>query len=423
MIKYLSKQIEKAGWMPPEKERRPPNGYGVLYKRSRGQYVTYPEDLSQAVVACVQRLNLVIAFTMKPEMLDGILSSLGPNQTELKLMDGSQLQIADSLNSMVPANVKKFQYGCLVRQEGILLVWHDDLQYIVPTAARIEEKLLAMVWGTGQLPFGRLQAPTRPTSVVSTNTSIYKAEKPSTPGPGDMGALPNDSAEQLEKDESIDAKESLQRPVQRTSAFFVGMAMCLGIVLLFGTYISQLLIECVVDGTYTRLALIVCVPFLLCVSLFFFQVIFSNIFQIVGPIGGQHTNSRFYSCIKPSLRRAYMDGFTAPHITIQMPVYKEGMESVIIPTVRSLQAAISFYESHGGEYPSYLYRIVGTMTDMTKKAPHQSSSTTTASASSPKRKPRSASSSTTTTTSAGLPVPSTVMTASSARASSRRPPT
>ncbi|KAK3351747.1 glycosyl transferase family group 2-domain-containing protein [Neurospora tetraspora] len=351
VIKYLGKHIEKAGWMPPEEERSQPNGYGVLYKKSRGQYVTYPETLSQAVVACVQRLNLVIAFTMKLDMLDapnGILASLGPNQSELKLMDGSQLQIADSLDSMVPANVKKFQYACLVRQERILLVWHDDMLQIVPTAARIEAKLLAKVWGTGELPFGNLQAPSRPNSVLSTNTSIYKAEKPSTPGPGNMGALPNDSAEQLEKDESVDAKESLQRPVQRTSAFFVGMAMCLGIVLLFGTYISQLLIECVVDGTYTRLALIVCVPFLLCVSLFFFQVIFSNLFQIVGPIGGQHTNSRFYSCIKPSLRRAYMDGFTAPHITIQMPVYKEGMESVIIPTVRSLQAAISFYESHGG---------------------------------------------------------------------------
>lgn len=31
-----------------------------------------------------------------------------------------------------------------------------------------------------------------------------------------------------------------------------------------------------------------------------------------------------------------------------MPVYKEGMESVIIPTIKSLQAAISYYESHGG---------------------------------------------------------------------------
>lgn len=30
-----------------------------------------------------------------------------------------------------------------------------------------------------------------------------------------------------------------------------------------------------------------------------------------------------------------------PHITIQMPVYKEGLEGVIIPTVESLKKAIT----------------------------------------------------------------------------------
>ena len=48
------------------------------------------------------------------------------------------------------------------------------------------------------------------------------------------------------------------------------------------------------------------------------------------------------------LRCMAENGFTPPHITIQMPVYKEGLETVIKPTVRSLQAAISHYESHGG---------------------------------------------------------------------------
>jgi len=32
-----------------------------------------------------------------------------------------------------------------------------------------------------------------------------------------------------------------------------------------------------------------------------------------------------------------------PHITIQMPVYKEGLEGVIIPTVESLKKAITTY--------------------------------------------------------------------------------
>ncbi|KAK2073735.1 hypothetical protein P8C59_007987 [Phyllachora maydis] len=83
-------------------------------------------------------------------------------------------------------------------------------------------------------------------------------------------------------------------------------------------------------------------------SIFFFQVIFTDLFHIIGPVGGQKTNSRFYPCTQPSLRRAYMDGFEPSHVTTQMPVYKGGMESVIIPTIRSLPAAISYYESHGG---------------------------------------------------------------------------
>jgi hypothetical protein len=69
---------------------------------------------------------------------------------------------------------------------------------------------------------------------------------------------------------------------------------------------------------------------------------------MIGPIGGVRTNSRYFSAHKPCLRRAFADGFIPPKVTIQMPVYKEGMDSVIIPTVRSLQAAMSHYESHGG---------------------------------------------------------------------------
>jgi cellulose synthase/poly-beta-1,6-N-acetylglucosamine synthase-like glycosyltransferase len=37
-----------------------------------------------------------------------------------------------------------------------------------------------------------------------------------------------------------------------------------------------------------------------------------------------------------------------PHVTIQMPVYKEGLSSVIAPTIASLKKAISTYELQGG---------------------------------------------------------------------------
>jgi hypothetical protein len=205
------------------------------------------------------------------------------------------------------------------------------------------------VWGDANLPFSLLQLPSRPPSTYSASAMSMSIAKPMGAEKGLGMGFGNESQEDLEKDSSMERPESLQRPIVWTSAIFVGLSMTLGIVLLFGFFVSKLLIECVLDGSWNRMALVVTLPFLMCVSLFFFQVIFSNLFQIIGPIGGIKTNSRHYSCHKPSLRRAYIEGFEPPRITIQMPVYKEGMDSVIIPTVRSLQAAISFYESHGGK--------------------------------------------------------------------------
>ena len=158
----------------------------------------------------------------------------------------------------------------------------------------------------------------------------------------------NHSFEELDKGGDVDKPESLDRPVIWHSAIFVGLGIMLGIILVFGVSVGGLVSEVVMDGDFSRLGLLVTAPLLLFAGLFFFQVIFANLWQVFGPIGGSKTNSRFYSCVKPSLRQAYNKGFNPPHITIQMPVYKEGLEGVIIPTVRSLQSAISFYESHGG---------------------------------------------------------------------------
>jgi hypothetical protein len=50
--------------------------------------------------------------------------------------------------------------------------------------------------------------------------------------------------------------------------------------------------------------------------------------------------------IAPKLGR--FPDYELPHITIQMPVYKEGLKNVIIPTIGSLLKAIKQYEAHGG---------------------------------------------------------------------------
>jgi hypothetical protein len=85
---------------------------------------------------------------MSTETTQVILSLLQPDQTDIMLPDGAQLQIIDSLSDIVRAGstlVKKFQYAALIRDEQILLIWHDEIDKILLQASNVEEKLLGLV--------------------------------------------------------------------------------------------------------------------------------------------------------------------------------------------------------------------------------------------------------------------------------------
>lgn len=67
----------------------------------------------------------------------------------------------------------------------------------------------------------------------------------------------------------------------------------------------------------------------------FLHILFHQTFQTNEAIG------------KAPKRLRHQD-YELPHVTIQMPVYKEGLKGVIIPTVTSLLAAVRYYEEQGG---------------------------------------------------------------------------
>lgn len=66
---------------------------------------------------------------------------------------------------------------------------------------------------------------------------------------------------------------------------------------------------------------------------------------MLGPTSQIENNSKYYSGKAPErLKRRDC----LPHVTIHMPVFKEGTNAVIRPTVMSLKTAISTYEMQGG---------------------------------------------------------------------------
>ena len=60
----------------------------------------------------------------------------------------------------------------------------------------------------------------------------------------------------------------------------------------------------------------------------------------------------YYSAKAPKPGR-YTD-YQLPHVTIEMPVYKEGLKGVIMPTIESCMAAVRFYEERGGTASIYV---------------------------------------------------------------------
>lgn len=58
-------------------------------------------------------------------------------------------------------------------------------------------------------------------------------------------------------------------------------------------------------------------------------------------------NNRYYSGQSPRRIHKATHG-PLPHVTIQMPVYKEGLEAVIKPTIQSIKRAVATYELQGG---------------------------------------------------------------------------
>lgn len=200
----------------------------------------------------------------------------------------------------------------------MLVVWDDQPKAVLDRGQYIEESLMKMIWGTGELDENDEKK--------GANVSAIELGE-GTPSEMEEGQIGS------------------KRPLMLIHAVMVGLTMTL-LVAALGAGWRKLALEVAVDGNYLRLALLAITPLQVFVSLFFMQVVIGNLMQIFGPISQLQKNSKFYSGKAPV--RLNRNIGPLPHMTIQMPVYKEGLVSVIQPTIHSLKAAISTYELQGG---------------------------------------------------------------------------
>ncbi|KAI1500033.1 putative glycosyltransferase family 2 protein [Biscogniauxia marginata] len=284
---------------------------GVLLRKSRGNYMACPSQLGNSAfaMACAA-LNVQVAMTVNSRVIKTFLSWT-PEAVDVPLMNGLRIQILPTIDDLPRA--RKHQFAAFVASEALLIVWDDDALHLVQRAKAIESELMELVWQTGE-------------------AGDEENEKR-------IGV----AVGEIEIDEESGQILPEKRPVHLLNAYLVSIVLVLVTVSL-GAAWRQLAIQTSVDGNFTRLALVALFPIQIFFTLFFAQVIVGCLTQIFGPIQQLTINSKFYSARPPPR----LQTATLPHITVQCPVYKEGLNAVIVPTVRSLKQAISTYELQGG---------------------------------------------------------------------------
>ncbi|KAJ6788861.1 hypothetical protein PWT90_10371 [Aphanocladium album] len=282
---------------------------GVLLRKARGHYMACPPQLvnSPFAQACCA-LNVQCAMTVNSRVIRTFLQ-WSPDAVDVPLMNGLRVQILPTIEDLPRA--RKYQFAAFVASEGLLVVWDDDALHLVQRAKAIESELMELVWKAG-------------------NGEEVDDEKRA-------------GVTEAEIDEESGEVKPETRPVHLQNTILVSLTLILVIVSL-GAAWRQLAIEVSVDNNYIRLALVALMPLQIFFTLFFAQVIIGCLAQIFGPIRQLTINSKFYSARPPPR----LSSAVLPHVTIQCPVYKEGLQGVIMPTVKSIKQAMSTYELQGG---------------------------------------------------------------------------
>ncbi|PMD65196.1 uncharacterized protein K444DRAFT_640194 [Hyaloscypha bicolor E] len=281
---------------------------GVLLRKSKNTYMACPPQLgSSAFAAACAALNVQCAMTVNSRVIKTFLQ-WSPDAVDVPLLNGLRIQILPTIEDLPRA--RKHQFAAFVASEALLVVWDDEALHLVQRAKQIESELMELVWKTGE---------TEEEDKKDTNVGVYEIDE--------------------ESGEIVPEKRGLH--LQNT--VLVALTLML-IMTTLGAGARQLAIETDSDGTFLRLALLALTPVQIFFTLFFGQVIVGCLAQIFGPVRQMTENSKFYSArAPPRIQSAVL-----PHITIQCPVYKEGLNSVIAPTVKSIKQAISTYELQGG---------------------------------------------------------------------------
>ncbi|KAH8096816.1 glycosyl transferase family group 2-domain-containing protein [Cristinia sonorae] len=399
-LHHIFKQTQGDAWFRPNEQHI---SAGVALRiNDTPEFRVFPyENLNlEPFEAAVTLLNPAVAVKVRSAAVHAALGEVGPDDSSIYVDANTRIQILETMADLPTA--EKEQCAAFIRDERVLVVWSDSIDTIIPTCNEFDERLIKLLWRSRPPAFGA------PSSVSShqangggsatgsvsghsmTNLrgalagvgSPRNSMLPAAPGSG-FGtprgvrgmSMEDLSPPDLEKGDFVDEKSvpktkttrtwygrkktvvventSLDlentgpehRPAKLYAPIYNGLAAGLSIFFIANA-LNTILIEWQLDRDFTRFAFAAIFPLWFCVSLFFCMQIFQNVAMAIGPIAHYHENSLYYSAIKPKPNKLVDNNL--PHITIQMPVYKESLDAVLAPSIESLKKAMQTYARQGG---------------------------------------------------------------------------
>ncbi|KAK7038697.1 hypothetical protein VNI00_010581 [Paramarasmius palmivorus] len=368
LLHHLFKLTQGDAWFKPEE----PVSSGVAVRITEAgsddppEYRLFPYENAalEPFETAVTHLNPVVAVKIRNATVHAALADIPPEDTWLYLDGNTRIQVLETM-LMLP-HADKEQCAAFIRDERVLVIWSDSLHAIVPAYKDLEQRLVMLLWrGRGSAASPTLTAPSSTVGSVAGHASLLltgrapetETEKlhsvqdrdTSTPAPRTEMQSPDgidDAKSEADSLESLgfDAAEQ-KRPVLLYASVYNGLAAALALVFM-GNSVNSLIQEWLLDRSFARFALIATLPVLFCVSLFFALQIIQNVAMTIGPIAQFHSNSKYYSAIPPASNKTV--DRCLPHITIQMPVYKESLENTLVPSIQSIKRAMQTYARQGG---------------------------------------------------------------------------
>lgn len=370
VLHWVFRSTQGDAWFKPSGENI---AAGVCLRVEPGYFRVFPYENPYLAPfeAAVRGLNPLVAVKLRTAAVHSSLALVPDDATGIHLDANTRIQVLDSVSHLPTA--EKEQCGAFIRDERVLIVWTDDLDTIVPQCKEFEEKLMKLVW--------RSRPTTVASSIVNTNTpsisasivgseanlnekapqgletipdskvSVTEKERPQPPPPAKRSFWKwswklSDEKTPLPSSDIEKGISTIQaRPIRYFAPIYTGFSAGLS-VFFISNGLGTVLEEFRLDQSYLRFALLASAPFLCCVALFFCVQIVANVSYVIGPVAQFHENSRFYSAVRPP-PNPELDAHL-PHITLEMPVYKESLEETIAPSVYSLKRAMQTYARQGG---------------------------------------------------------------------------